>query len=52
MKNLKYQYLLEKTLLLSIISSECKNEDERLLTEEESIKILEIIGLIENIQLF
>ena len=42
-------YLLEKTLVLSIICSKCKNEDEKLFKEEESIDILKIIGLIENI---
>ena len=45
----KLSYLLEKTLLLSIICSKCKNEDEKLFKEEESIKILKILGLIENI---
>ena len=32
-------YLLGKTLVLSIICSKCKNEDEKLFKEEESIKI-------------
>ena len=45
----KISYLLEKTLLLSIICSKCKNEDEKLFKEEESIEILKILGLIENI---
>ena len=45
----KVSYLLEKTLVLSIICSKCKNEDEKLFKEEESIDILKIIGLIENI---
>ena len=45
----KLSYLLEKTLLLSIICSKCKNEDEKLFKEEESIEILKILGLIENI---
>ena len=35
----KISYLLEKILVLSIICSKCKNEDE----------ILRILGLIENI---
>ena len=42
-------YLSEKTLVLSIICSKCKNEDEKLFKEEESIEILKILGLIENI---
>ena len=45
----KISYLLEKKLILSIICSKCKNEDEKLFKEEESIVILYILGLIENI---
>ena len=45
----KISYLLEKTLVLSIICSECKNKDEKLFKEEESIEVLQILGLIENI---
>ena len=44
----KISYLLKKTLVLSIISSKCKNEDEKLFKEEESIEILKLFGLIEN----
>ena len=47
----KISYLLEKTLVLSIICSKCKNEDEKLFKEEESIEILKILDLIENILL-
>ena len=42
-------YHLEKTLVLSIICSKCKNGDEKILRKEESIEILKILGLIENI---
>ena len=42
-------YLSEKALVLSSISSKCKNEDEKLFKEEESIEILKILCLIENI---
>ena len=42
-------YLLEKTLVLSIFCSKCKNEDEKSFKEEESIEISKILGLIENI---
>ena len=42
----KVSYLFEKTLVLSIICSKCKNEDEKLFKEEESIEILNILGLI------
>ena len=45
----KISYLLEKTLVLSIICNKCKNEDENLFREEEPIEILKIVGLIENI---
>ena len=42
----KVSYLFEKTLVLSIICSKWKNEDEKLFKEEESIEILNILGLI------
>ena len=45
----KTSYLLEKTLVISIICSKCKNEDEKSFKEEESIEILEILCLLENI---
>ena len=42
----KTSYILEKTLVFSVICSKCKNEDEKMFKEEESIKIL---GLTENV---
>ena len=45
----KISYLLEKTLVLCITCNKCKNEGEKILTELESIEILKIIGLIENV---
>ena len=45
----KISYRLEKTLVLSITYSECKNEDEKLSKEEESIEMLKILGIIQNI---
>ena len=45
----KISYILEKTLILSIICSKCENEDEKLFKEEESIEILISFALIENI---
>ena len=45
----KILYLLEKTLVFSIICSKCKNEDEKIFKEEDSVEILKILGLIENI---
>ena len=44
----KILHPLEKTLVLSIICSKCKNGDEKILREEESIEILKVLGLIEN----
>ena len=43
-------YLLEKALALCIIFSKCKNEDEKIFKEKESIKILKILGSINNIE--
>ena len=45
----KISYLLEKTLVLSIICSKCKNEGGKIFKKEESVEILKILGLIENI---
>ena len=42
-------YILEKSISSSIICSKCKNEDEKIFQEEESVEILKIIGLIENV---
>ena len=47
----KILYLFEKTLVLSIICSKCKNEDEKIFKEKESIEILKTLGLIENVKL-
>ena len=45
----KISYILEKALVLSIICSKCKNEDEKIFKQKESIEILKVIGWIENI---
>ena len=37
------------TLILFIISRKCGNEDEKIFEEEESLAILKIICLMENI---
>ena len=47
-KNPKISYIFEKTLVLFIICSNCKNEDEKYLKREESIEILKILGLTLN----
>ena len=41
----KISYILEKTLVLSLIYSKCTNEDK----EEDPFEILQVFGLIENI---
>ena len=46
----KISNLLEKTLVLYIICSNCENEDEKIFKEKESIEILKIFGLINNIE--
>ena len=43
-------HLLEKTLVFSIICSNCKNEDEKIFEEEESIDILKILYNTEEYQ--
>ena len=48
-KKPKLSYLIGKTLVLSIICSKYKIEDEKLFKEEQSIEILKILGLIKNI---
>ena len=41
----KILYILEKTLVFSIFWRKCKNEDEKLFKEEESIEILQLLGI-------
>ena len=48
-KNPKMSCIFQKTLVLSIICSKCRNEDEEIFKEEEPIDIFKILGLIENI---
>ena len=50
-EKLKISYILEKTSVVSIICRNCKNIEEKVVKEEESIEILKIPGLIENILL-
>ena len=45
----KISYLLEKTLVVSIIWSKCKNEDEKVFKEEQSIETLKFLCLFDNI---
>ena len=48
-ENPKISYLFEKTLVISIICSKCKKKNEKLFKEAESVEILRILVLIENI---
>ena len=48
-ENPKISYLFEKTLVLSIICSKCKKKNQKLFKEAESVEILRILVLIENI---
>ena len=48
-KNHKISYIFEKKLVLSIICSKCRNEDEKIFKEKESIEILRILALIGDI---
>ena len=48
-KKPKIPYFLENILVLSIIYSKCKNEDEKLFKKKQSNEILKILGLYENI---
>ena len=45
----KISYFLEKKLVVPIIWSKCKNEDEKLFKEEQLNEISKIFGLIPNI---
>ena len=45
----KISCLLEKTLIISIICSKRKNDDQKIFKEEEeSFEVSEFLGLIEN----
>ena len=45
----KISFFLEKALVISIICSQCKNEDEKLFEEEDWFEILKILVLIKII---
>ena len=46
----KISYILKKTLSLSISYSKCGHEYEKAFKEKESIGILKVLGLINNIE--
>ena len=47
-ENPKILYLLEKTLVLSLIFNKCQNKNEKLFKEEESIEIMKIHNYLKN----
>ena len=47
-KKSKISYICDRILLFSSICKKCRSEDEKIFKEEESIEILKIIGLINN----
>ena len=49
-KKPKLSYICDKTLLLSSICDKRGSEDDKIFKEEESIEILKILGLINNIE--
>ena len=49
LKKLKISYIRYETLALSSICNDCGSEDEKIYTEEASIEMLKILGLINNI---
>ena len=48
-KKPKISYICDRILLFSSICKKCRSEDEKIFKEEESIEILKIIGLINNV---
>ena len=47
--NPKISYVFGRIVILPIICGKCQNEDEKIFKEQESIEILKILDLIENI---
>ena len=48
-ENLKYYASIIKIIYLSVICRKFLNKDQKIFKEEDSIEILKILGLIENI---
>ena len=50
-KNLKISKIFEKkTLVFSLTCSQCGSKDEKIFKKEESIKVMKILSLIDNIE--
>ena len=52
LKNPKIQYIFDKTLVLSIICDRCGSNDENTFEKEESIEILKILGLVNDMNVW
>ena len=48
--NPKLSYICYKTLLLSSVCNKCESEDEKIFVEQESIEMLKVLDLINNIE--
>ena len=48
LKNPRISYIFDETLSLSTICDKCSSYDEKIFKEEESIEILRILSLINN----
>ena len=49
-KKSKISYIFQKTLSLSIVYSKCGHEYKKIFKDEESVEVLKILGLINNIE--
>ena len=49
-KNLEISYIFKKTLDLSIIYFKCGHEHKKIFKEEESFKVLKILGSVTTIE--
>ena len=49
LKNPRISYIFDETLSLSTICDKCSSNDEKIFKEEESIEILGILSLINNL---
>ena len=48
-KNLQMLYVFNKKFVIYIICDKCGSNDDKVFKEEESIEILKVLGLIDNI---
>ena len=48
LKNPRISYIFDELLSLSTICDKCGSNDQKIFKEEESIEILKILGLINN----